>query len=58
MGDEMSVYRVLFGKTERRPLGTPRRRLVNNIRTDLQEVEWRCMDWTGLNRIQRVGGRL
>ena len=33
------MYRVLVGKPEgRRPLGRPRRRWVDNIRMDLQEV--------------------
>ena len=36
MGEERGVYRVLVGKPEgRRPLGRPRRRWVDNIRTDL-----------------------
>jgi len=35
MGEERGVYRVLVGKPEgRRPLGRPRRRWVDNIRTD------------------------
>ena len=39
MGEERVVYRVLVGKPEgKRPLGRPRRRWVNNIRVDLQEV--------------------
>ena len=39
MGEERGVYRVLVGRTEgKRPLGRPRRRCVDNIRTDLQEV--------------------
>ena len=39
MGEEMEVYRVLLGKPEgRRPLGRPRRRWVDYIRMDLQEV--------------------
>jgi len=39
MGEERVVYRVLLGKQEgKRPLGRPRRRWVDNIRTDLQEV--------------------
>jgi len=43
------VYRVLVGKPEgKRPLGRPRRRWVDNIRMDLQEVACRCMDWIGL----------
>ena len=43
------VYRVLVGKPEgRRPLGRPRRRWADNIRTDLQEVGCVYMDWIGL----------
>ena len=39
MGEEKGVYRVLVGKPEgRRPVGRPRRRWVDNIRRDLQEV--------------------
>jgi len=49
MGEESGVYRVLVGKPEgRRPLGRPRRRWVDNIRTDLQEVGCGYMDWIGL----------
>ena len=49
MGEERRVRRVLVGKPEgRRPLGRPRRRWVDNIRTDLQEVGCRYMDWIGL----------
>ena len=41
MGEERGVYRVLVGKPEgKRPLGRPRRRWVDNIRMDLQEVDW------------------
>jgi len=36
MGEERGAYRVLVGKTEgKRQLGRPRRRWVDNIRTDL-----------------------
>jgi len=43
------VYRVLLEKPEgRRPLGRPRRRWVDNIRMDLQEVGCGYMDWIGL----------
>jgi len=49
MGEERVVYRVLVGKPKgRRPLGRPRRRWVDNIRTDLQEVGCGYMDWIGL----------
>jgi hypothetical protein len=49
MGEERGAYRVLVGKPEgKRPLGTPRRRRVDNIRIDLQEVGCGYMDWAGL----------
>ena len=49
MGEERGVYRVLVGNPEgRRPLGIPRRRWVDNIRMDLQEVGCGYMDWIGL----------
>jgi hypothetical protein len=49
MGEEREVYRDLVGKPEkRRPLGGPRRRWVDNIRKDLQEVGCGYMDWIGL----------
>jgi len=39
MGEERGMYRILLGKPEgRRPVGRPRRRWVDNIRMDLQEV--------------------
>ena len=43
------MYRFLVGKQEgKRPLGRPRRRRVDNIRMNLQEVECGYMDWIGL----------
>ena len=49
MGEERGVYRVLFAKREgRRPLGRPRRRWMDNIRMDLQEVVCGYMDSIGL----------
>jgi len=51
MGEEKGVYRVFVGKPEgRRPLGRPRRRWVDNIRMDLQEVGCGYMDWIGLSQ--------
>ena len=48
MGEERGLYRVLVGKPEgRRPLVRPRRRWVDNIRMDLQEVGCGYMDWIG-----------
>jgi len=49
MVEERGVYSVLLGKPEgRRPLGRPRRRWVDNIRMDIQEVGCGYMDWIGL----------
>ena len=49
MGEERGECRVLVGKPEGRiPLGRPRRRWVDNIRMDLQEVGCGYMDWIGL----------
>ena len=49
MGEERVLYRFLVGKPEgRRQLGRPRRRWVDNIRMDLQEVGCGYMEWIGL----------
>jgi len=49
MGEERGVYRVLVGKPEgKRPLGRPRRRWVDNIRMDIQEVGCGYVDWIRL----------
>ena len=42
-----------MGKPEgKTPLGRPRRRWEDNIRFDIQEVEWRGMDWIDLAQDQ------
>ena len=49
MGEERGIYRVLVRKPKgKRPMGTPRRRWVDYIRMDLQEVGCGYMDWIGL----------
>ena len=49
VGEERGAYRVLVGKQEgKRPPGKPRRRWVDNIRMDLQEVGCGYVDWIGL----------
>jgi hypothetical protein len=49
MGEKMNSYRLLVGKPEeKRPLGRPRRRWVDNIRMDLGEVGWSNVEWIGL----------
>ena len=48
-GSGEGVYRVLVGKpVGRRTLGRPRRKWVDNIRMDLQEVGCGYMDWIRL----------
>jgi hypothetical protein len=47
------VHRVLVGKPEgKRPLGRPRRRWVNNIKMDLQEVSGDGGDWMELAQVR------
>jgi hypothetical protein len=49
MGEKRNAYRMLVGMPEgRRPLGTPRRKWLDNIRMDLVEVGWGDVDWIGL----------
>jgi len=49
MGEERGVQRVLVGKLEEKtPVGRPRRRCVDNIRMDLQELGCGYVDWIGL----------
>jgi hypothetical protein len=39
IGEKRNAYRIFVGKPEgRRPLGRPRRRLVDNIKMDLREI--------------------
>jgi len=57
MGDSRGVYRVYVGKPEgKSPLGGPRRRWEDNIKTDLQEVGCEGMDWSGLVWLIGTGG--
>jgi len=44
-----NAYNILVGKPEwRRPLGRPRRRWEDNIRTNLREIRWEDVDWIPL----------
>jgi ribosome biogenesis protein Nip4 len=46
MGKGRGAYTVLMKKHEgRNPLGKPRRRRKNNIKTDLEEVGCGKLDW-------------
>jgi hypothetical protein len=56
MGEKRNAYRLLVAKPEeRRPLGRPRCRRVDNIRMDLLELGWDDVDWIGLAKIGTVG---
>jgi hypothetical protein len=44
MGEKRNAYRVLA----RRSIGRPRRMCENNIKMDIREVGWGCMDWIHL----------
>jgi len=49
MAEERGCIGSCWGKPEgKRPLGRPRHRWVDNIRTDLQEVKCGYMDCIGL----------
>jgi hypothetical protein len=53
VGEERGVYRVFVGKPEgKRPLGRPRRRWVDNIRMDLQEVGCGYVHWIRLAQVR------
>jgi hypothetical protein len=48
-GEKRNTYRILVGKPEdKRPQGRPRRRWVDNIKTDFIEIEWDGTDWIDL----------
>jgi hypothetical protein len=41
-----NAYNILVGKPEgKRPLGRPRSRREDNIRSDLRETGWEIVDW-------------
>jgi hypothetical protein len=47
IGQKRNACRILMGKPEeRRPLGRPRSRCVDNIKLDLKEIGW---GWYGLD---------
>jgi hypothetical protein len=48
-GGKRIAYRILVGKPEeKRPLGRPSRRWIDNIEMDLREIVWDGIDWIGL----------
>jgi hypothetical protein len=48
-GEKRNAYRILVGKPEgKRPLRRPRRRWEDNIKMDLTEIGWGCMELSDL----------
>jgi hypothetical protein len=48
-GEKRNACRILVGKLEeKRPLGRPRCRWVDNIKIDIREIKWDGMDWLDL----------
>jgi hypothetical protein len=51
MGATRNAYGILIEKPEqKRTLGRPRRRWVDNIKIDLRETGWDDIRWYGLDR--------
>jgi hypothetical protein len=58
-GGTIDAYRIVVGKPEgKRPLGRPRRSLVDNIKRDIREIEWDGIDWIDLAQNRTSGGLL
>lgn len=50
---ERKLYRILVRKTEgKRPFGRAGRKRENNIKIELQEIEWDACAWLNWFRIQ------
>jgi hypothetical protein len=48
-GEKRNAYRIFVGNPEeRRPLGRPRRRIVDTIKMDHRERGWDGMGWIDL----------
>jgi hypothetical protein len=49
MREKTNAYRISEGKPEgKRPLRTPRRKWMDNIKMDLREKRWDGVDWTDM----------
>jgi hypothetical protein len=49
MGEKSNAHRILVGKSEeKRLLGRPRRRCVDNIKVDLRKIERDGIKWIDL----------
>jgi hypothetical protein len=47
--EKRNAYKLLVGKPEgKSPLGRPKLRWADNIKLDLEKIQWACVDWIGL----------
>jgi hypothetical protein len=47
--EKRNAYMIMVEKPEgNRPLASPRRRWVDNMKTDLRKIGWGSMDWIDL----------
>jgi hypothetical protein len=57
-GEKRNAYRILVGNPEgKRPLGRPERRLVDNIKMDLREIDgvvWPELIWLRIGTSSRM----
>jgi hypothetical protein len=50
-GEKRNTYRIFIGRPEgKRPLGRPRRKWMDNIKTDFREIGWDGMGWIHLGQ--------
>jgi hypothetical protein len=52
MSKYLATFKFGIVTSQRRPLGRPRRRWVDNIRKDVQDVGCGYMDWIGLAQVR------
>jgi hypothetical protein len=45
LGEEVCIYDIVGKPEGKRSLGRPRRRWVDNIKTNLREIGWDDVDW-------------
>jgi hypothetical protein len=49
--EKRNAYRILVGKPEnKRSLGIPKRRWMDNIKMDLREIGWDGMNWIDMDQ--------